>query len=160
MLSPSQGGHMKGTIHLKDHPVSAGSHTASCHQGEENHHTTIGIASILLVDDETSCLQMLGICLAMEGFRVTCATNGYDALNFLKEFSYDFMLTDYNMPGMDGLRLSEEAKKIVPELTIIMLTGATLDELKTDAIESGISAVLAKPVSTSELLYIIKKYKL
>lgn len=100
---------------------------------------------------------MLGIFLAMEGFRVTCAINGYDALNSLKEFSYDFMLTDYNMPGMDGLRLSEEAKKIVPELTIIMLTGATLDELKTDAIESGISAVLAKPVSTSELLFIIKK---
>lgn len=130
---------------------------ACCHQSEENHRATIGIASVLLVDDETSCLQMLGISLTMEGFSVTCATNGYDALNFLKEGSYDFMLTDYNMPGMNGLRLSEEAKKIVPKLTIIMLTGAPLDELKTDAIESGISAVLAKPFSTSELLHIIKK---
>lgn len=120
----------------------------------------MGVASILLIDDETICLQMLAACLVMEGFRVTCATNGYDALNFLKEGSYDFMLTDYNMPGMNGLMLSEEAKRIFPELTIIMLTGATLDGLKTDAIESGISAVLTKPFSTSELLYIIKKYRL
>lgn len=150
---------MKGTIHLKEHPISAGSYTARCHQSEENQ-ATRGITSILLVDDETSCLQMLEICLAMEGFRVTCATNGYDALNFLRDSSFDFMLTDYNMPGMNGLRLSEEARRILPKLIVIMLTGATLDGLKSDAMESGISAVLAKPVSTPELLHIIKKYRL
>ena len=111
---------------------------------------------ILIVDDDRDIRQMLAACLAMEGFRVTCAASGYEALVLLKSSTFCLMLTDYNMPGMDGLRLSEEALKAAPGLAIVMITGNPLTQLYPRATELGITAVLAKPFNIKELFSIIQ----
>lgn len=117
----------------------------------------IGKSGILIVDDDWVSRRMLAVCLAMEGFRVTCAASGGEALVLLKSSPFCFMLTDYNMPGMDGMRLSEEALKSSPGLVIVMITGASLTQLYCRAAELGIAAVLAKPLNIKELFSIIGK---
>ena len=113
-------------------------------------------AGILIVDDDMDIRQMLAACLVMEGFRVTSAESGYEALALLKSSPFSLMLTDYSMPGMDGLRLAEEARKTAPELIIIMVTGDSLTQLYPKATKLGITAVLAKPFNIKELLSIIR----
>jgi len=117
----------------------------------------IGKSSILIVDDDCDIRRMLAVCLAMEGFRVTCAASGDEALMLLKSSPFCFMLTDYDMPGMDGLRLSEEALKASPGLIIVMITGAALTQLYRRAAELGITAVMAKPLNIKKLFSIIGK---
>jgi two-component system response regulator GlrR len=112
-------------------------------------------ADIIIVDDDPDCLQVLEAHLTMEGFNVTCASNGEEALELLKSGQFWLMLTDYNMPGLDGLKLSEEALKAVPGLTILMLTGNPLMQLKHKATKLGITAVLAKPYDFNKLLGIV-----
>lgn len=113
-------------------------------------------AGVLIVDDDRDSLQMLKMCFEMEGFRATCATNGDEALVLLKSSPFCLMLTDYNMPGMNGLRLSEEALKASPGLIIVMITGASLTKLYSRAAKLGITAVLAKPLDINELFNIIR----
>ncbi|HEY3309217.1 MAG TPA: response regulator [Desulfuromonadaceae bacterium] len=124
-----------------------------------NHYTdseAIDKTGILVVDDDWDSRRMLALCLAMEGFKATCAASGDEALILLKSSPFCLMLTDYNMPGMDGLRLSEEALKAHPGLVIVMMTGASLKQLYLRAARSGISAVLAKPLNIKELFSIIR----
>ena len=125
--------------------------------GESTSAETMGVTGILLVDDDIDCLQLLEEYLTMEGFKVTCASNGYEALNLLKTDSFAIMLTDYNMPGIDGLRLSEKARMSDPKMIIIMLTGAPLNQILADANKLGIAAVLAKPYQLAELLDLIQR---
>lgn len=113
-------------------------------------------AGVLIVDDDRDCRQMLKMYFEMEGFRATCATNGNEALVLLKSSPFCLMLTDYNMPGMNGLKLSEEALKAAPGLIIVMITGDHLAQLKHKAAKLGITAVLAKPLNTKELFSLIR----
>lgn len=110
---------------------------------------------VLVVDDDWDCREMLEALLTMEGFRVTSAVNGDEALAFLKSRSFRIMITDYNMPEMDGLRLSQIALKAAPEMIIIMVTGDPLTQIYPKAVELGITDVLAKPFEIKNLLNII-----
>lgn len=112
-------------------------------------------AGVLIVDDDNDNLRLLKICFEMEGFCVRCASSGDEALALLKLGPFSLMLTDYNMPGMDGLRLSAEARKGDPQLIIIMATGDPLTQLAPRAAELGIVALLAKPLNISELISVV-----
>ena len=107
---------------------------------------------VLIVDNDITHLKILHLYFKMARYKTYCAMNGKDALLLLKTGLFTLMITDYNMPGMNGLMLSKEAKKIVPELSIIMLTGEHLGKITSNAFESGILAVLPKPVDISKLL--------
>lgn len=109
---------------------------------------------ILIVDDDRDCLAMARMIFENKGYQVTCATNGAEALVILKSSLITLMLTDYNMPGMDGLALSEEALKAVPGLRIVMVTGDPVMQLHKKAEKVGIAAVLTKPMDIEEVLVI------
>lgn len=115
---------------------------------------------ILLVDDNIDCLHMLGLFFRMSGYTTASATNGDEALLLLSEWPFKLMITDYIMPGMNGLRLCERAKMIAPELSIIMITGADQEQLLPMARKLGICAVLPKPFNLSELLAKVRSKKI
>lgn len=143
---------------MKDDSLSVGHEMEGPHLSVGRQKENGDKPGVLIVEDDKLCLQMLGAYLDMEGFRVSRASNGFEALALLETCSFRFMLTDYNMPGMDGLKLSEKARTADPALIIIMLTGFPLELLAVAAVETGISTLLAKPYSISALLEVIKEH--
>lgn len=108
-------------------------------------------ARILVVEDESGILAALTLLLDMEGYRVTEATNGRQALECLRAGAPDLVITDYMMPYMNGVELMRQIRQD-PELTglpIILLSAA----LPEDTDLAGLAdATLSKPVSIDELL--------
>jgi CheY-like chemotaxis protein/HPt (histidine-containing phosphotransfer) domain-containing protein len=116
---------------------------------------------ILLVDDNR-VNQFLGKRLLKNiGIEnVDLCSNGIDALSKISEVKYDVLLTDIEMPGMNGYELSKavRAKEHSKELLIIALTGNASEEDKAKATESGIDVFITKPYSPEDLLNVLKKY--
>lgn len=111
---------------------------------------------ILLVDDDSDNLRLVRRLLETEGMTVRCATSGEDALWELKSNVFDVMITDLNMPEMDGLALSRKAAVIAPDMPIVMFTGAISPEVMAKARDAGIITVLAKPFHPNEMLDAIR----
>lgn len=111
---------------------------------------------ILLVDDDKDYLRLLGNFLRQEGFSVKWADSGYDALSILKNSTIHLMITDLNMPNMDGIELAKKASTIIPSLPIILHSGSISPDLPGLAHKAGISSVLAKPISPGAMLETIK----
>jgi CheY-like chemotaxis protein/HPt (histidine-containing phosphotransfer) domain-containing protein len=116
---------------------------------------------ILLVDDNR-VNQFLGKRLLKNiGIEnVDLCSNGTDALKKISEVKYDVLLTDIEMPGMNGYELSKavRAQEQLKHLLIIALTGNASDDDKAQALESGINVFITKPYSPEELLSVLKKY--
>jgi len=127
------------------------------HRNDSAAGETLDDRCVLIVDDDRDCLRLLHAWFVTEGFGVACAANGDEALALLQSKPFCLMLTDYNMPGMNGLRLSEEALKTDPGLAIIMVTASSVRQLHHIAAETGICAVLAKPFDIEELLRIVHR---
>jgi len=115
-------------------------------------------ARLLIVDDEPLVLTALSEMLSREGYQVVSASSAVEAVDLVtKEPPFALVLTDQRMPGMTGLELLAEVKKIQPEATRILMTGVL--ELSTilDAINSGeIFRFIVKPWLREELLVTIK----
>ena len=76
---------------------------------------------ILIVDDEQSIVQSLSGLLSDEGFQVSTAVNGYEALKIIDSESPDVVLLDIWMPGMDGIETLREIKKYNPHIQVIII---------------------------------------
>jgi DNA-binding NtrC family response regulator len=112
--------------------------------------------NILLVDDDTSCLHLFSILLESKGFAVTIATNGNIALEILAKYGFGMLITDYNMPGMNGIELSIKVKEQYPDIYILMITADITSYLVEAAANAGISQIISKPINISKLLPIIR----
>ena len=101
---------------------------------------------ILLVDDEPLLLESLEIVLTIKGGYKVCGTagNGLEALKLLKEHQPNVMLIDLNMPGMGGIELIKEIKKLYPEIKMIVLTTFYDEKNISEALSSGASGYLLK----------------
>jgi CheY-like chemotaxis protein len=107
---------------------------------------------ILVVDDEESVALTLQVGLQkLQGFDVTVATNGKQALQLLEERHFDLLITDYRMPGMDGMSLAEQVRKRYPWTAIIMVTAYSSDDLRNQASRIAIQQILSKPIKLSEI---------
>lgn len=108
-------------------------------------------AHLLLVDDDTSLLKLLGMRLSSEGFTVTTAESGAEALHILGRSKVDVVVSDLRMDGMDGLALFAEIQKHQPSLPVIMLTahGSIPDAVA--ATQQGVFGFLTKPVDRDAL---------
>ena len=106
--------------------------------------------SILLVDDEPQLLAAWSLILVNEGYRVTCASNGIEALECLKHHVPDLIVTDWIMPLMDGLALSREIRA-QPDFAHIPILGQSATP-PPDILQPAWNLCLKKPVPVSLFL--------
>ncbi len=107
---------------------------------------------ILVVDDEPNMRHMLTAVLEKAGYRTTAATDGLDALSFLENRSFDFILSDVRMPRMDGLTLLKRmTDRGINTTTIVMSAYGTID-MAVEAMKLGATDYISKPFKTDEIL--------
>jgi len=112
--------------------------------------------NILVVDDDRVMLEVLKRVLEREGFVAHCATSGEEALEQIRERSFSLMITDFNMPGLNGLELARKGLELAPLMPIIMDTGGISPKITRLAQEIGIAKVLSKPFLLPELMKTIR----
>lgn len=114
---------------------------------------------ILVVDDSASMRQMVTFTLKSSGFEVIEAIDGQDALVKLGDRSVDLVLTDQNMPRMDGLTLIRSLRGLTQfqGVPILMLTTESGDEMKQAGRAAGATGWLVKPFDPGRLLQVIDK---
>lgn len=112
---------------------------------------------ILVVDDEENARLALSKILVREGYDVTSAGNGYEALNYLRGKEVELIITDINMPEMNGMAFLRELNKIRPASNVIMITAYGEVETYIEAMNLGAFEYVNKPVKIEELNKIITK---
>lgn len=112
--------------------------------------------SILLVDDAPDILRLIKNLLEQEGMSVQCEVSGEEALCELKANAFDLMITDYDMPGMDGICLTRHSAIIAPVMPVILMTGSISSEISDMARRAGVARVLPKPFGAENLLEAIR----
>lgn len=109
-------------------------------------------AKVLLVDDEEDFISTLSQRLKVRGLDVTGATCGEEALELVEEKTFDIIVLDLAMPGMDGLETLKTIKDKHPDAEIIMLSGHGTVKTSIEAMKLGADDFLEKPVDIKELL--------
>lgn len=115
------------------------------------------IGHILVVDDEIELKNVLVESLLAQGYQTTGLSSGADALAALRKQTFDVMLTDLMMPGMDGLTLVQEALKIDSQLATIVMTGQGTIQTAVDAIKVGAFDYVLKPFRLQTLLPLLAR---
>jgi putative two-component system response regulator len=114
-------------------------------------------AKILIVDDDPSMRDTLLVVLEDEGFDVTGAANGYEAISKIKETSFDLVICDIRMAGIDGLDTLAALRKTQPELRSIVMTGYASQEDPIRAIKLGVDDYIYKPFDAQQFLKSVRK---
>ncbi|MBX4927987.1 two-component system chemotaxis response regulator CheY [Rhizobium binae] len=116
-------------------------------------------ANILTVDDSASIRLTTKVTLTNAGYSVTEAVNGAEGLATAKSSRFDLIVTDLNMPVMDGLTMIEELRKLPGQagVPIIFLTTESDADLKARAKAAGATGWLTKPFDPENLVKIVKK---
>lgn len=115
--------------------------------------------TILTVDDSGSLRQMLSFSLKAAGYDVVEAVDGLDAMEKARQQTVDLVLTDQNMPRMDGLSLIKalRAMKNYQSVPILMLTTESGDDMKVLGKAAGANGWLVKPFDPARLTEVVKK---
>ncbi|MBZ5511627.1 MAG: response regulator transcription factor [Acidobacteriia bacterium] len=106
---------------------------------------------ILIVDDEPQITRVLKTTLSSRGYSTRTAADGDDALQVIKEWSPDLLITDLRMPNMDGLQLCRHLRT-KSQIPIIVLSVRGEERTKVEALDAGADDYVTKPFSTNELL--------
>lgn len=111
---------------------------------------------VLVVDDEKNQREIYTLILGDDGYQVTTAQSGEQALRFARENQFDLVLTDYKMNGMDGLTLLNELLKVDPSLIVVMMTAHGSVESVKEALRGGAFDYLEKPIDRDQLLKVVE----
>jgi DNA-binding NtrC family response regulator len=114
-------------------------------------------SSILIVDDERSIRIGLKGLLSKEGYEVTVAENGNDALCPLASQEYDLVLTDLRMAGLDGLGLLKKIKEQYPNTLVIMMTAYGSEKIAVEAMKAGARDYIVKPFDNEEVKILVRQ---
>jgi DNA-binding NtrC family response regulator len=114
-------------------------------------------ASILVVDDDQDVLEMADCFFRKAGMEVHCAESGEEALAIFREKSFAVVITDFNMPGMNGVELAKKVQELNTPTAIILATGQPSKELSDLAMQAGIKTVLPKPLHMEKLLTLVNE---
>ena len=107
--------------------------------------------NILVVDDEPQITRVLKTTLSSQGYGVRSASNGEEALNEMKNWPPDLIITDLRMPGIDGLELCRRVR-VDSRIPIIVLSVKGEESIKVQALDAGADDYVTKPFSVNELL--------
>jgi FixJ family two-component response regulator len=112
---------------------------------------------ILVLDDEQIVLDSVSRVLEGEDYQVVTCRKGGDALEALKGGTYDILITDMKMPGMDGLQAMEALAEVDPDLSMIMLTGYATIDTAVQAMKLGAVDYIKKPFTPEQLSELAEK---
>jgi two-component system, OmpR family, KDP operon response regulator KdpE len=116
-----------------------------------NSSTARSQGAILIVDDDASVRRALHTTLQTLGFSTSEASGGEEALALARTASFDVVLLDINMPGMDGLESCRQLRRLLPRIAILMLTVRDSEDDKVHALEAGADDYVTKPFHIREL---------
>jgi DNA-binding NtrC family response regulator len=115
--------------------------------------------NILLIDDEFPQLQSLKSFLSKRNMKVFTASDGQKGLDIIRNNAIDIVITDFQMPGLNGLEVLEKAKEINAELDIILISAYGTIERAVDIMKAGAFDYLTKPIDLTELERIINRLR-
>jgi excisionase family DNA binding protein len=107
---------------------------------------------VLVVDDEASIRDLLTKTLMLADYDVESAPDGRAALGRLRSGGFDLLITDLKMPGVDGMMLVREAKRLLPSLPVIIITAHSTEASAIEAIDLGVHGYLTKPFRITKIL--------
>jgi excisionase family DNA binding protein len=107
---------------------------------------------VLVVDDEASIRDLLSKTLALAEYDVDTAADATSALDRMRTGAYDLMIADLKMPGMDGLTLIRQAKRIRSDMPVIIITGFSTESTAIEAVNLGVAGYLTKPFRVPQVL--------
>ena len=111
-----------------------------------------GRPRVLVVDDEATIRDLLSKTLALAEYDVDMAHDGRTALDRLRIIPYDLLITDLKMPGVDGLTVIREARRLKADLPVIIITGFSNEASAIEAVNLGVSGYLTKPFRVPRVL--------
>src|SRR3954470_4636055 len=117
----------------------------------------MAVPKILWVDDEIESLQSQKLFLEGKGYEVQTLTNGFDAIDYVKENFVDVVLIDESMPGISGLETLAKIKEVNYQIPVVLITKNETENLMDEAIGSQITDYLIKPVNPNQVLLSLKK---
>jgi excisionase family DNA binding protein len=126
---------------IRPHPESAA--TATSRNGRPR---------ILVVDDEEGIRDLLAKTLQLAEYDVDLAEDGRAALERLQLMPYDLLITDLRMPGVDGITVIREARRLKADLPVIIITGYSTEATAIEAIDLGVQGYLTKPFRVPRVL--------
>ncbi|MBN2380999.1 response regulator [candidate division WOR-3 bacterium] len=112
---------------------------------------------ILLVDDEEEFARVLANIVRAKGYDVEPVYDGLDALERIRANEYGLLISDINLPGVNGMELIRRTKVLRPDLPIVVITAYPVQGSKEDLLKMGIVEYMEKPVSPNELIKLIDK---
>ena len=113
---------------------------------------TAGRPRVLVVDDEAAIRDLLSKTLALAEYDVDLAPDGRSALERLRIIPYDLLITDLKMPGVDGLAVIREARRLKADIPVIIITGFSTEASAIEAVNLGVSGYLTKPFRVPRVL--------
>lgn len=112
---------------------------------------------ILVVDDEPKICNLIEELFKLEGYQIDTSFSGAEALQMMKRYNYQMLLTDLKMPGIDGLKLIQKAKELNPDIRTIMITGYITVETAVQSLRHGVDDYIKKPFNILELKKVVKR---
>ena len=111
------------------------------------------MSRVLIVDDEESMRLLVARAIAMDGHEIATAADGAEALDILSgpDTSFDLLLTDIQMPVMDGIALALTAARDLPQLTILLMTGFADQRERASGLNAIAHDVISKPFSIADI---------
>lgn len=116
-------------------------------------------ADILIVDDEKDLAEGLAEVVELEGHRATVAFSGEEALDKIRGKTFDVIILDIKLPGMNGVECFLKIREENPDARVIMMTGYRIEQLLAQAVDNGAAAVLHKPFAPEKLLELIDQVR-
>lgn len=115
---------------------------------------------IMVVEDSAAVRKFITIALKLEGYSVISAIDGMDAIEKLANVKIDMLITDLNMPNIDGFKLIKTIRNDIEykDLPIIILSSLSKDEDVLQGLQAGANSYLIKPFNTKRIQYEVSKY--